>query len=178
MIEDLRKLPPDSTITADVCLIGAGAAGITIARELAGSALRVCLVEGGGTQYEYQESQELYAGDSVGAPVGLVAGRLRFLGGTTNHWSGRCAPLDELDFQRRDWIPYSGWPIDRSELDPYYARACKVAGFPSPWLSDPETLASLDISLPSINEEWLRPFLWHFTPRDEETPAWSFGHCL
>ena len=175
MIEDLRKLPPDSTITADVCLIGAGAAGITIARELAGTALRVCLVEGGGTQYEYQESQKLYAGDSIGAPVGLVAGRLRFLGGTTNHWSGRCAPLDELDFRRRDWIPHSGWPIDRSELDPYYARACKVAGFPARWLSDPETLASLDIKLPSVNEEWLRPFLWHFTPRTKDTPAWSFG---
>lgn len=175
MIEDLRKFPPDSTITADICLIGAGAAGITIARELADSALRVCLVEGGGTQYEYQESQELYAGDSVGAPVALVAGRLRFLGGTTNHWSGRCAPLDQLDFQRRDWIPHSGWPIDRTELDPYYERACKVAGFPARWLSDPETLASLDVSLPPINEEWLKPFLWHFTPRTKDTPAWSWG---
>jgi choline dehydrogenase-like flavoprotein len=90
VIEDLRQLPPGSTITADICLIGAGAAGITIAREFAGSAVRVCMVEGGGAQYEYLESQQLYAGDSVGAPVALEAGRLRFLGGTTNHWTGRC----------------------------------------------------------------------------------------
>ena len=175
MIEDLRKFPPGTTIPADICLIGAGAAGITIARELAGSALRVCMVEGGGTQFEYQESQELYAGDSVGAPVALEAGRLRFLGGTTNHWSGRCAPLDELDFRRRDWIPHSGWPIDRVELDPYYVRACKVAGFSSPWLSDRDTLSYLNVTLPSINEEWLKPFLWHFTPHTKDAPAWRWA---
>jgi choline dehydrogenase-like flavoprotein len=175
VIEDLRKFPPRTTIDADICLIGAGAAGITIAREFAGSTLRVCLVEGGGTQYEYQESQELYAGQSVGAPVALDAGRLRFLGGTTNHWGGRCAPLEELDFRRRDWIPHSGWPIDRTELDPYYVRAREVAGFRSPWLSDRDTLSYLNVTLPSINEEWLKPFLWHFTPAMKDAPAWRWA---
>jgi choline dehydrogenase-like flavoprotein len=175
VIEDLRQLPPGSTITADICLIGGGAAGITIARELAGSALRVCLVEGGGAQYEYLESQQLYAGTSVGAPVALEAGRLRFLGGTTNHWGGRCAPLDELDFQPRDWVPHSGWPIGRAELDPYYLRAREVAGFATPWLSDRDTLAYLNVSLPQINEQWLRPFLWHFTPVMKDAPAWHWA---
>ncbi|HEY4972811.1 MAG TPA: hypothetical protein VII41_04330, partial [Steroidobacteraceae bacterium] len=175
MIEDLRKLPSGTTISADICLIGAGAAGITIARELAGSALRVCLVEGGGAQYEYLESQQLYAGASVGVPVALEAGRLRFLGGTTNHWGGRCAPLDEHDFKKRDWIPHSGWPIDRAELDPYYVRAREVAGFTSPWLSDQDTLAYLNVNLPSINQEWLKPFLWHFTPVMKDAPAWRWA---
>jgi choline dehydrogenase-like flavoprotein len=175
VIEDLRQLAPGSMITADICLIGAGAAGITIARELAGGALRVCLVEGGGTQYEYQESQQLYAGESVGAPVVLEAGRLRFLGGTTNHWTGRCAALDELDFLQRDWIPHSGWPLDRAELDPYYMRARQVAGFPTPWLPDRETLAYLNVTLPAINEQWLQPFLWHFTPHTNDAPAWKWA---
>ena len=80
---------------------GARAAGITIARELAGTALRVCLVEGGGLEYEFAESHALYAGTSVGIPMSLQGGRLRFFGGTTNHWARRCAHLNEIDFRRR-----------------------------------------------------------------------------
>jgi choline dehydrogenase-like flavoprotein len=175
LIEDLRESPRGTTISADVCLIGAGAAGITIARELAGSALRVCLIEGGGMQYEYQDSQALYQGASVGDPVSLMGGRLRFFGGTTNHWGGRCTPLDEIDFRQRDWIPHSGWPIDRAALDPYYARAQKVAGFPTRWLSEADTLSFLKIALPSINGQWIKPFLWHYAPAMKDAPVWKWG---
>lgn len=157
--------------------MGAGAAGITIALELAGSGLRVCLVEGGGMQYEYQESQELYRGESVGVPVSLDGGRLRFFGGSTNHWGGRCAPLDDIDFRRRDWVDHSGWPINRSELDPYYVRAQKVAGFPSPWLSDSETLSHFKVAVPSINPEWLRAFLWRYTPAMKDAPVWKWANA-
>lgn len=174
MIEDLRDLPRGTAIAADVCLIGAGAAGITIAQALAGSALRVCLVEGGGLEYE-EASQALYRGESAGAPVALEGGRLRQLGGTTNHWTGRCAPLDPIDFRRREWVPHSGWPVDRAELDPYYARARRVAGFASEWLPDAEALAALHVELPALNEQWLRPFLWRYTPATPGYPAWNFA---
>jgi len=177
LIEDLRELPRTNPIAADICLIGAGAAGITIAQELAGSALKVCLVEGGGLQYEYQESQELYRGNSVGAPVSLDGGRLRYFGGTTNHWGGRCATLDDIDFRQRGWIPHSGWPIGRADLDPYYARARKVAGFSSAWRSDADTLSYLNIVPPSINPEWLKPFLWHFTPAMNDAPVWKWANA-
>ena len=177
MIEDLREFQHDTTVTADVCLIGAGAAGITIANELAGSALRVCLLEGGGMRYEYLESQALYRGDSIGIPVSLDGGRLRFFGGTTNHWGGRCAPLDDVDFRRREWIPHSGWPMERAELDPYYVRACKVAGFSSGWLSDAGTLSYLNVALPPINDAWLRPCLWHFTPAMKDAPVWKWANA-
>lgn len=175
MIEDLRDHPRELTIQADVCLIGAGAAGITIARELAGTALRVCLVEGGGLEFEYAESQTLYAGSSVGIPMSLEAGRLRFFGGTTNHWTGRCAPLSEIDFRRRPWIPHSGWPLDRTDLDPYYRRAREVAGIGSRWRSDAETLALLKAPLPPLNPEWLRPFIWHYSPgtKGDTTRRWA-----
>lgn len=175
MIEDLRDLPRGTTISADVCLIGAGAAGITIARELAQHSVDVCLLEGGGLQYEYLESQQLYAGENIGIPVSLEGGRLRFLGGATNHWGGRCAPLDDIDFRRRDWIEHSGWPIDRAELEPYYRRAQKVAGFKSEWLSDTDTLSFLKVALPEINPQWLKPFLWHYTPAMKDAPAWRWG---
>ena len=84
MIEDLRQLARGTVIAADVCLLGAGAAGITLARELAGSGLRICLAEGGGSEFEYLESQALYQGVNVGIPISLEGGRLRYLGGSTN----------------------------------------------------------------------------------------------
>jgi choline dehydrogenase-like flavoprotein len=175
MIDDLREIPGTTAINADICLIGAGAAGITIARELAGSPLRVCLVEGGGLEYE-ADSQALYDGTNAGSPVDLAVGRLRFLGGSTNHWGGRCAPLDEIDFRRRDWIAHSGWPISRADLEPYYARAVAVAGFPAPWLPDAQTLAdTLKIRLPVLNPEWLHAFLWHYAPVVQDAGTWNWG---
>ena len=175
MIEDLRDHPRGLAVQADVCLIGAGAAGITIARELAGTELRVCLVEGGGLQFEFDESQSLYAGTNVGISVPLQSGRLRFFGGTTNHWTGRCAFLSDIDFRRRSWIPHSGWPVDRAEIEPYYQRACEVAGFGSKWGSDEETLALLEAPLPVLNPQWLRPFIWHYAPAMQEASTWRWA---
>ncbi len=177
MIEDLRDHPGGLAVQADVCLIGAGAAGITIARELARTGLRVCLAEGGGMQFEYAQSQSLYAGTNVGRALPLQAGRLRFLGGTTNHWAGRCAPLSEIDFRRRAWIAHSGWPIDRAELDPYYQRAQEVAGFGSKWRSDEQTLALLKAPLPSLNPQWLRPFVWNYAPAMADAATWRWANA-
>jgi choline dehydrogenase-like flavoprotein len=177
VIEDLWDHPSGLKVQADICLIGAGAAGITIARELAGTGQQICLIEGGGLKFEYPESQSLYAGTSVGIPTSLVAGRLRFFGGTTNHWAGRCAPLSEIDFQRRPWVSHSGWPLDRAEVDPYYRRACEVAGFPSKWRSDEETLALLKAPLPSFNPEWFRPFIWHYAPPMKDAATWRWANA-
>ena len=89
----------------DVCIIGAGAAGITLALELIGSPLRVTVLESGGLQYE-AETQALYQGDSIGLPYAdLGVPRLRFFGGTTNHWGGICRPFEEADFEPREGIP-------------------------------------------------------------------------
>jgi len=132
MISDARSLPPDSVIRADLCLVGAGAVGITIARELADSGLRVCLLESGGLDQD-PETQALNEGSSIGFPYyDLDAARLRFFGGTTNHWAGACRPLDPIDFELRAWVPYSGWPFGRDHLDPYYVRAqelCELGAY-------------------------------------------------
>ena len=62
--------------------------------------------------------QNMYAGDETGVRyTALDAGRLRFLGGSTNHWGGWCRPMDEIDFEARDWMPHSGWPITREALE-------------------------------------------------------------
>ena len=126
MLIDARSLPEGQILDADLCIVGAGAAGITLARELVGQDLAVVVLESGGLDFE-PDTQALYAGETVGNPSApLDESRLRFFGGTSNHWMGYCRPLDPADFAVRPWIPHSGWPLTRTELDPYYARAQSV----------------------------------------------------
>ena len=132
MIFDARSIPENQVIETEVCIVGAGAAGISIAREFIGQGFRVCLLESGGLSFE-EDTQSLYEGSNIGLPYfPLQDCRLRYFGGTTNHWSGRCRPLEDLDFEARDWIPHSGWPFGKSHLDPYYERAhtlCQLGPF-------------------------------------------------
>jgi choline dehydrogenase-like flavoprotein len=122
MIEDFRRLNADE-IECDLCIAGAGAAGITLARAFAGRAEKVVVLESGGFSYEY-DVQALYIGQNIGVPYNdLDVTRLRFFGGSTNHWGGMCIPLDEGDFLGRAWLPYTGWPITRATVDPYYPLA-------------------------------------------------------
>jgi choline dehydrogenase-like flavoprotein len=169
MIEDLGQLGEGPPIEADLCLVGAGAAGITIARALSGSGLALCLVESGGLEFE-AETQALYGGESVGLPEqGFEIGRLRFFGGTTNHWGGRCTPLAPLDFAPRSWVPHSGWPISRRDLDPYYQRARAVCGLDGP--AEPvQMLSSIGVTPPPLPTTSLAPQVWEHTP-----DHWSFG---
>lgn len=123
MIVDFRDFEKNSLSESELCIIGAGAAGITLAREFIGSQVRVCLLESGGLEYD-SNTQALADGQNVGLPYfDLVATRLRFFGGTTNHWAGICSPLSPIDFEKRTWVPYSGWPITKIDLDRYYERA-------------------------------------------------------
>lgn len=126
MLIDARTLPEGQAVDADLCIVGAGAAGIAMARELAGQGLRLVLLESGGLDFD-PAVQALCAGEIAGNPSApLDESRLRFFGGTSNHWMGYCRPLDPADFAARPWIPHSGWPLDRAELDPFYARAQTV----------------------------------------------------
>ena len=124
MIIDARQLPSDHIIECDVCIVGAGAAGITLAHELRDAGMEVVLLESGGVRLE-ADTQDLDKGDVVGPNCHppLHQFRQRRLGGTTNVWSGGCVPFDAVDFETRSHVPYSGWPISKSDLDPYYARA-------------------------------------------------------
>lgn len=151
---DARHLEPgshvgESAFAAEVCVIGAGAAGITLALELSRAGREVVLLESGGFDFE-QDVQQLYAGNAGGTflepeELYLSRSRVRRFGGTTSHWNGWCRPLDADDFEVRDWIPDSGWPIRRSDLDPYYQRAAEyldigslIQGGPQFFEGDPE----------------------------------------
>ena len=115
-------------VVADLCIVGAGPAGISIARELAGSGIRVCLLESGGPNVE-PRAQWPSRGEIDGYPLHLLEeSRVRAFGGTLRHphlldggWAAR--PLDPIDFESRPERPESGWPFDRDHLIPYYVRA-------------------------------------------------------
>mgnify|MGYP006385050879 CR=1 FL=1 len=80
--------------TFDVCVVGSGPAGMTLARTLAASGFQVALMEGGGLDFT-EESQDLYLGRVTGLDnEELDVSRLRFFGGSSNHWYGRTRPLE------------------------------------------------------------------------------------
>jgi choline dehydrogenase-like flavoprotein len=139
MFLDARSLPTGTVSETEVCIIGAGAAGISLAREFINVGFRVIVLESGDTQLE-METQQLYVGSNIGRPYyDPTVHRLRFFGGTTNHWTGWCAVPDPLDFEMREGVPYSGWPFSLAYLEPWYRRAqtvCELGPFgyaPSDW---------------------------------------------
>ncbi|HVU21946.1 MAG TPA: GMC family oxidoreductase [Rhizomicrobium sp.] len=120
---DARTVPAGTRIETDIAVVGGGPAGISLALALASSPIRVVLLESGGMNFD-AKTQDLYRGAQSGYPyLKLEASRLRYLGGSTNHWGGWCRPLSEIDFEKRDWMPYSGWPFSRKEIEPYFKRA-------------------------------------------------------
>lgn len=165
MLLDLEDPSSPLQFTCDVCIVGAGPAGITIAEELCGSGLRVCLAEAGGWREE-EGTHALYAGRSVGHPMDLTAGRHRLFGGSASNWGGRCAELDPIDFEARSWVAHSGWPTGPAELDPYYERA-KVAGnFKDGWEDDAAGLGSIGRTVPDFGSDEVLPYVWRSASRD------------
>jgi choline dehydrogenase-like flavoprotein len=149
---------------ADVCIAGGGPAGIALARRLAGRGARVVLLESGGLEFD-SETQALYEGEVAGADYwALATTRLRFFGGSSNHWTGWCRPLDALDFEERSWVAESGWPISREELEPYYEEAqgvCELGPFdyrPSTWAERTGT------RLLPLDPELAETTIWQFSP--------------
>lgn len=129
MITDYSDSSVPDIIESDICIIGAGAAGLSIARSFIGTSVNVCIVESGGLSGE-EKTQSLYEGSSTGTPdfdPGLS--RRRIFGGSCSGWGGGCIPLGKLD--ARDWVPNSGWPISYEELKPYYAQAKSFCGIES-----------------------------------------------
>jgi choline dehydrogenase-like flavoprotein len=128
---DVNELPEGSTISTDICIVGAGAAGITVASELDGGSQTVCVIESGSHGPD-ENTQALYDLDVAGQPVReKFMSRARYYGGSCNLWAGRTMRLTPMDLAHRDWIPHSGWPLPYEELERYYPRAARVLRLPS-----------------------------------------------
>src|SRR6516164_6311010 len=132
MIIDLEQAsisPQTAMSNFDVCIVGAGAAGLILAIELINHGKRVLLLESGGLRRWERRTQALKESEILGLPyAGVHSGRFRTLGGTTATWAGQIMELDEIDFAHRYWVPGSGWPIKKSDLAAGYARALELEG--------------------------------------------------
>ncbi len=116
---DARELENKTTLTTKICIVGSGAAGITLARSLSNSLINVMLVESGGFNLE-GKTQNLFNGKNIGLPYfPLTSCRLRYFGGTTNHWSGYCRSNDEIDYEGRPELGLPKWPVSAEQLEPY-----------------------------------------------------------
>jgi choline dehydrogenase-like flavoprotein len=130
MLIDARTLPEVKRVECDLCVIGSGAAGLTIAKQFIGTGRRLCILESGGFEID-PGTQALYEGEQVGLPYfPLDAGRLRYLGGTTNHWAGYCMPFKPEDFEAQPWLPHSGWPISFDDIHPHIDGAVRLLELP------------------------------------------------
>ena len=163
MIVDLEESSGDVLIEAEICIVGAGAAGVALARDMMNAGRDVCLLEGGGMDYE-ATTQSLFAGKNIGSEYyDLDHSRLRFFGGTTNIWGGRSIPLDPIDFEKRDWVPHSGWPITLDDLQAYYRIA-----------HDSLELGEYDYETGMWEKLQLSPI--DFDPAAITTRFWRFDH--
>lgn len=173
MLQDLADLPADSRIETDVCIVGAGAAGISLARSLLNSRLNVCLLEAGGFDHE-ADVTDLGSGENRGHTYyDLVDSRLRFFGGTTNIWGGRCVPLDAEDFQKKPWVPHSGWPIAAEDLEDGYHFAHEQLELGAP-IDEATAWQRLRTRPPDFLGPAFASSFWYF---DEQTERFNASRC-
>jgi choline dehydrogenase-like flavoprotein len=127
VILSAQDLAEGQDLQADVCIVGAGAAGIAMALELIDSGLEVLLLESGGFEFD-AKTQSLYEGSVTDERMHSlpVRFRQRQFGGSTTIWGGRCMPFDPIDFEERNYVPHSGWPIGLDDLTPFYPKANRI----------------------------------------------------
>jgi choline dehydrogenase-like flavoprotein len=156
MIEDSVDLPDRVRLETDLCIVGAGAAGLALALQLEDTRHRVCIIESGGLTFE-RSRQRLSRGRLVGTPYeALDLCRVRQFGGSTGRagWGGWCKMLDRVDFEQRSWIPMSGWPFDQGALLPYYRAAADLFGIDD-LLAETPVSQFLPVDGPLVSERCL-----------------------
>ena len=110
----------------DLCIVGAGPAGITLAKAFLGSSLKVCLLESGGFEVN-QKTQQLAGGEVDGPSPKIETDYLslhsqRRFGGTGTIWGGYCREMDQIDFEQRGLAGKHSWPLNKQDLQPYYSK--------------------------------------------------------
>jgi choline dehydrogenase-like flavoprotein len=192
-ITNLNDFKNNHQFKADVLIVGTGPAGITIARELYKSGLKIIIAESGNIEAE-AASEELNNVESTGDPStpAQVAKRkafhghgiklwshenqpygvrCRLIGGASVAWGGKSAPFDALDFQVRPWVANSGWPIDRTDFQTYVDRAGKVLNL-GPIIWDEKVWPALKLEPPKFMPKLssLRSFFWQMA-RSRSNPV-------
>ena len=151
VILDARSLDSGAVVRTDVAIVGGGPAGLTLAQELSHVGCRICLLESGGVGSD--RGAEWMPPLADGGPLAPTAASRRQLGGNAHLWNtfidhgrpaARFIPMDDIDFEARDWLPFSGWPLTRADLEPFYRRALAACGVDPGECSPPARRSELD----------------------------------
>jgi choline dehydrogenase-like flavoprotein len=128
LIVDADTIEMGACLWADVCVVGGGAAGISLALSLSGQGLKIVLLESGRLR-DHAATQALCAGEVADERLHSPPDRYRQrrMGGSTGIWGGRCVPFDAIDFETRSQVPDSGWPLSLEDLLPFYPEANALA---------------------------------------------------
>jgi choline dehydrogenase-like flavoprotein len=173
VIEEFVDAGEGASFETDVCIVGSGAAGLTLARRLVARGIDVCILESGAADYE-KSLQDLGIGDNVGFPYyQLDQSRLRLFGGTTAVWGGRVVQLDAVDFEHRPWIEHSGWPFGKETLSPYYAESLRALDL-RVTEGDERLWSELGLRDPGFDPRELRT---HFFQFDEQFERFTLRRC-
>ena len=161
MLLDFAEGGQDLLLDADLCVVGGGAVGLTIARELSRSGLRICVLETGGLDRD-PVADGLNATTSAGSPtLDFQTTRPRVFGGSTAEWGGMCCPLDECDFETRPSMPLHSWPLSLAELQPHYQRAHAALGL-GPVYFDERVWPVLRTRAPAVDRDKLLTKFWQY----------------
>lgn len=171
---DGRQLPDGLVLRADVAVVGAGPAGLTIAEELAAQGRSVLLIETGGTPRQPRGRDPDLDGHSSGLPFPLSTSRSRGFAGTSQQWRRgtglRARPLDDIDFGALPARQHAWWPFGRETLEPYYRRAADRVGLPT------DAPAQWDDEAPDTQLAWPggpRLAMFRFARNDVFTGRWD-----
>lgn len=128
MISNANNTPHGACLETNVCIVGGGPAGIALTLALSEQGFSVLLLESGFLKAD-KKTQALYEGEVTDKDLHSPPDKYRHrrLGGSTAIWGGRCMPFDSLDFETRNHVPDSGWPISYEDLLPYYPAANALA---------------------------------------------------
>lgn len=134
-----------------IAIVGSGAVGLYAASELAKRGVQAVVIEAGGP---FLGGFDAASYDSVGFKTdGLKLGRSRSLGGTTNLWGGQLVEFQPIDFDGREWLPNSKWPVGYSQIAPYYAPTYSNLDIPAETHSDDAVWASVSSKRPNMGPE-------------------------
>ena len=140
ILDNLEKIKS----SYDICIIGAGASGLVISEKLS-KKQKILIIEGGSFDIS-EKSQEIYTGKVIGDNYfDLSTTRLRYFGGSTNHWGGWVRNFDNEDFEKNEKLNLTNWPIKKKSLDFYLDEACKI-------LNIKNYFNTSDFGIPSFNK--------------------------
>lgn len=148
----VNELPQAASNARPTVVIGAGAVGLYAASQLAARGRDVVVIEAGDSHLG-SFSADSFA--SVGRDhSGIKLGRSRTLGGTTNLWGGQLVEFQPLDFNGRDWLPNSRWPITYDEIAPFYKPTYQNLGVPSQFLEDASVWRGISCDPPKLGPDF------------------------